>query len=181
MTRFATMVATTLSSITLGASMFVDLPKALIWNASASAPIGLYAVQSVSDLDVNDLVALRVPPLIAAFMADRGYLPIGVPMLKRVLALPGQIVCRHERDIVAYGASVGHAHERDHAGRKMPVWRGCRRISDDELFLMNFDVPDSVDGRYFGPLPRGSVIGRALPVWTDEAGDGHFQWRADTR
>ena len=40
----------------------------------------------------------------------------------------------------------------------MPVWQGCRRIGDDELFLMNFDVPDSVDGRYFGPFPRGSVI-----------------------
>jgi hypothetical protein len=38
-----------------------------------------------------------------------------------------------------------------------------------------------VDGRYFGPLPRSSVIGRALPVWTDEAGDGRFEWRADTR
>jgi type IV secretory pathway protease TraF len=46
---------------------------------------------------------------------------------------------------------------------------------------MNFDVPDSVDGRYFGPFPRGSVIGRVLPVWTDEAGDGRFQWRAARR
>ena len=46
---------------------------------------------------------------------------------------------------------------------------------------MNWDVPDSVDSRYFGPFPRGSVIGRALPVFTDEAGDGRFQWWAATR
>ena len=181
MTRIATLLATELSSLTLGTSAFVDPPKTLIWNASASAPIGLYAVQSAADLDVTDVVAVAVPPLIAEFMADRGYLPMGVPMLKRILALPGETVCRHGLDIVAYGSTIGHARERDNAGRKMPVWQGCRRIGDDELFLMNFDVPDSVDGRYFGPLPRGSVIGRALPVFTDEAGDGRFVWRASTR
>ena len=58
---------------------------------------------------------------------------------------------------------------------------GCRTIGDAELFVMNWDVPDSVDSRYFGPFPRGSVIGRALPVFTDEAGDGRFQWWAATR
>jgi type IV secretory pathway protease TraF len=114
-------------------------------------------------------------------MADRGYLPMGVPMLKRILALPGATVCRHGLDIVAYGSTIGRARERDNAGRKMPVWQGCRRIVDGELFLMNFDVSDSVDGRYFGPLPRGFVIGRVLPVFTDEAGDGRFVWRASTR
>jgi conjugative transfer signal peptidase TraF len=181
MTRIATMLATAVSSITLGTSAFVDPPKMLIWNASASTPIGLYAVRSSDDLDVTDLVAVAAPPLIAEFMADRGYLPMGVPMMKRVLALPGQTVCRHGLDIIAYGATIGHARKHDNAGRKMPVWQGCRRIADDELFLMNFDVPDSVDGRYFGPFPRGFVIGRALPIFTDEAGDGRFVWRATTR
>jgi conjugative transfer signal peptidase TraF len=181
MTRIATMLATVLSTATLGTSAFVDPPRTLIWNASASAPIGLYAVQPANDLDVTDLVAVTAPPLVAEFMANRGYLPLGVPMLKRVLALPGQIVCRHGFDIIAHGSTIGHARERDNAGRKMPVWQGCRRIGHEELFLMNFDVPDSVDGRYFGPFPRGFVIGRALPVFTDEAGDGRFEWRAATR
>lgn len=181
MTRIATLLATALSAVTVGASAFVDPPIALIWNASASAPIGLYSVQPADNLGVTDLVAVAAPPLIAEFMADRGYLPMGVPMMKRVLALPGEIVCRHGLDIVAYGSTIGHARERDNAGRKMPVWQGCRRIGTDELFLMNFDVPDSVDGRYFGPLPRGFVIGRALPVFTDEAGNGRFQWRPATR
>ena len=113
-------------------------------------------------------------------MAARGYLPIGVPMMKRILALPGQTVCRRGLDIIVYGA-VGRARERDSADREMPVWQGCHTIGDDELFVMNWDVPDSVDSRYFGPFPRGSVIGRALPVFTDEAGDGRFTWWAKTR
>jgi hypothetical protein len=33
---------------------------------------------------------------------------------------------------------------------------------------MNRDAPDSLDGRYFGPLPLSTVVGRAVPVWTFE-------------
>jgi conjugative transfer signal peptidase TraF len=181
MIRIATVLATAFSSIALGSSAFVEPPKTLIWNASASAPIGLYLIQSADDLNVTDLVAVTAPPLIAEFLSDRGYLPMGMLMMKRILALPGDTVCRYGLDIIAYRSTIGHARERDKAGRKMPVWQGCRRIGDDELFLMNFDVLDSVDGRYFGPFPRAFVIGRALPVWTDEAGDGRFEWWAATR
>jgi type IV secretory pathway protease TraF len=46
---------------------------------------------------------------------------------------------------------------------------------------MNPSVPDSLDGRYFGSLPARDVIGRATPLYTDEAGDGRFIWRATTR
>jgi type IV secretory pathway protease TraF len=32
---------------------------------------------------------------------------------------------------------------------------------------MNWQSADSLDSRYFGPLPTSAVIGRAVPVWTD--------------
>ena len=82
MTRVATMLTTVVTSITLGSSGFVDPPKSLIWNASASAPIGLYAVQPADHLDVTDLVAVMPPPLIAEFLADRGYLRPGVSLVE---------------------------------------------------------------------------------------------------
>ena len=70
--------------------------------------------------------------------------------------------------------------ERDRMGRDLPVWQGCRIIRDGELFLMNWDIRDSLDGRYFGPVLASSVIGRALPLWTDEEGVGRYEWRAPT-
>ena len=39
-------------------------------------------------------------------------------------------------------------------------------------------APGSFDGRYFGPIARAQVIGRANPVWTDEAGNGEHVWFA---
>jgi type IV secretory pathway protease TraF len=31
---------------------------------------------------------------------------------------------------------------------------------------MNWNEPASLDGRYFGPLPRSAIVGRAAPLWT---------------
>ncbi|MEQ8165802.1 MAG: S26 family signal peptidase, partial [Alphaproteobacteria bacterium] len=77
--------------------------------------------------------------------------------------------------------AMAEARDLDRAGRALPVWQGCQSIGDGEVFLLNWQHPDSLDGRYFGPLPQSAVIGRAIPLLTDETGDGHFEWRAPVR
>ena len=120
---------------------------------------------------------LLPPDDLATFLAERGYLPRGVPLIKRVLALPGTEICRHGATVVAYDHAYGEAQPRDHSGRDLPQWQGCRVIAEGEVFLMNWDAPDSLDGRYFGPLPRSAVTARVTPIFIDEYGDGRFCWR----
>jgi len=139
-----------------------------IWNASNSVPVGLYRLRPVTTLTVTELVAVQPPDPLATFLDLNGYLPIGVPMLKRVLALPGQTVCRNGLAIAVDGIDMGQAHERDGRGRSLPAWHGCRVIADGDVFVMNWQSADSLDSRYFGPVPATAVIGRAIPVWTDE-------------
>jgi type IV secretory pathway protease TraF len=119
-----------------------------------------------------------LPEPLATALADGGYLPRGVPLLKRVFALSGQTVCRLGLQITVDGVAAEPARERNLRGRPLPVWQGCRVIAADELFLMNWDESDSLDGRYFGPTLRSAIVARAVPVWTDEAGDGRFAWCA---
>jgi conjugative transfer signal peptidase TraF len=139
-----------------------------IWNASNSVPIGLYRVQPTTRLTSTELVAVQPPDLLAAFLDINGYLPMGVPMLKRVLALSGQTVCRNGLTIAVDGIDIGNARERDGRGRPLPAWQGCRVIAEGDVFVMNWQSADSLDGRYFGPLPASAVIGKAVPVWTKE-------------
>lgn len=139
-----------------------------IWNASNSVPIGLYRLRPVTKLTVTELVAVQPPDLLAAFLDLNGYLPSGVPMLKRVLALSGQTVCRNGLKIAVDGIDVGQARERDGRGHPLPVWHGCHVIADGDVFVMNWQSADSLDSRYFGPLPASAVIGKAVPIWTDE-------------
>ena len=149
-------------------STAVDLPPVLLWNASLSAPIGLYRLQSIDHLGPRDLVAVTPPDPIAAFIAERGYLPPDIPLLKHVAGLPGQIVCRIGRSIIVDGVSLGEARLTDSLGRRMPIWQGCRRITSDEVFLMNQDAENSLDGRYFGPIPRNALLAEAIPIWITE-------------
>ena len=163
-----TTIAMTFGAVALVMSTIKEATPAYIWNASKSVPIGLYQVQPVGRLVVTELVAVRPPEPLATFLDLNGYLPIGVPMLKRVLALPGQTVCRKGLTISVDAIEMGEALSRDRRGRPLPVWQGCRVVGADEVFLMNWQSADSLDGRYFGPIPTSAVIGRAVPMWTDE-------------
>jgi conjugative transfer signal peptidase TraF len=166
MTRFGFVITT------YGATLFVVLtsifhpPPKLLWNASASVPIGLYAIHRALPFRLGELVVITPPAPLAQFFAARRYLPLGVPLLKRILALPGQTVCRNGRAITVDGAAVGEALERDRFGRALPEWQGCRALAPGEVFVMNTAPSDSLDGRYFGPLPLTTVVGRADPIWT---------------
>jgi conjugative transfer signal peptidase TraF len=167
-TRFGYVATTYFTTLAVGLSTFLHPAPKLILNASASVPIGLYAVRPAGVLHVAELVVIRPPEPLASFLTDRGYLPKGVPLLKHVLALPGQTVCRTDRTITVDGIVMGEALEGDRRGRTLPVWQGCRAIPTGEVFLMNWHSEDSLDGRYFGSLPAAAIVGQAEPLWTDE-------------
>jgi conjugative transfer signal peptidase TraF len=167
MTGRMTTILATFGSVALVLTGSENETPSYVWNASESVPTGLYRLQPVERLSVTDLVAIRPPEPLATFLDLNGYLPVGVPMLKRILALPGQTVCRTGLTIAVDDIEVGHARERDARGRPLPVWQGCRVLSAGEIFVMNWQSADSFDGRYFGPIPATAVIGQAIPVWTE--------------
>ena len=180
MTRAGLIAVMALATLGIGYPALTPMPIKLMWNASASAPIGFYTVAPADTLKIPELAVIAPPEPLERFMVERGYIGRGVPLLKRVLGLPGQRVCRSGATITVDNVEMGDALEHDRMGRDLPVWQGCRIIRDGELFLMNWEIRDSLDGRYFGPVPASSVIGRALPLWTDEEGDGRYEWRAAT-
>ncbi len=165
MTRFSYVMVTYCALVAMAITAFIHPRPRLVWNATASVPMGFYSVQPADHLRVGDLAVVAAPEPIARYLAAGGYLPLGVPLVKPVAALPGQRVCRLGAVLTVDGREVGLARERDRFGRSLPVWQGCRVIAAREIFFMNPARGDSLDGRYFGPLPTSSVVGRATPLW----------------
>jgi conjugative transfer signal peptidase TraF len=114
---------------------------------------------------VNDFVVVRLPEKVAAMAAQRGYLPETVPLLKHVAGIGGRHVCSIEGSLSLDGRAVVHARTHDGAGRPLIPWSGCRALLADEVLLLSTTSEASFDSRYFGPVHRSAIIGRAIPIW----------------
>jgi len=136
----------------------------LVWNASASAPIGLYLIQQRQSPEIGAFVLVRPDEDLEKFITERGYLPKDIPLLKRVAALPGDGICRDSKAVYINETRVADTLNFDSRGRKMPAWSGCFTLQADEIFLLN-DPENSLDGRYFRATKLDDVIGIARAVW----------------
>ncbi|MBA3880632.1 MAG: peptidase [Sphingobium sp.] len=138
----------------------------LVWNVSASVPLGLYEIEPSAVPRVGDLVAVRPSPALTRFMAERRYVETNALLVKPVAALAGATVCRTNMRITLDGRAAATALPHDRFGRPLPRWSGCRRLARNQLLLIAPALRASFDSRYFGPVDRAQVIGRAFPLWT---------------
>lgn len=140
-----------------------------VYNSSDSVPVGWYRVdpagRPAGSSPVGNIVLIRLPDADATLAAQRGYLPIDIPLLKRVAAVAEQHVCIADRIVRIDGVSVAAALAADRAGRSLHAWSGCRRLRSGELFLLSATNPASFDSRYFGPVEASAVLGIAYPLW----------------
>ena len=136
----------------------------LVWNATPSAPLGLYYRQ-FGELMRGDWVLIR-PPLVAGQLAAaRHYFPPHIALIKRVAARGGDRVCRSGEAISINGREMATAMKQDSRARDLPAWSGCVALKPSEIFVLNAPSA-SFDSRYFGPVPRDHVIERIAPLWT---------------
>lgn len=144
----------------------------VVYNPTDSVPQGWYTIERGVDarsLPVGSIVLARLPADVAAVAAYRGYLPKGVPILKRVGAVSPQFVCVRGDAVHVNGRAIATVLARDGVQRPLEAWAECRRLVAGELFLLSVTSQASFDSRYFGPLSAPMVLGSARPLWTWEA------------
>lgn len=150
----------------LGLTMAFPPSPRLVWNASASAPVGLYAVTPGHEVDPGDMVIAWLPEAWRTLAASRHYLPANLPLVKRVAAGPGDEICALGQEIFINGRWAATRVATDPRGRPMPWWSGCVRLRAHQFFLLITGSPASFDGRYFGLTESSQIIGKARPLWT---------------
>lgn len=148
----------------LVATLFWEPRPLLVWNASASAPVGLYGVAPPNNVRAGETVIAWIPEPARSLASERRYLPSNVPLVKRVGAASGDRVCAVGEAIWVNGRHVASRREADGRGRPMPWWTDCRDLGEGDYFLL-MESPDSFDGRYFGITRSEDLVGRAVLLW----------------
>ncbi len=164
--RITALLLTVVGLVLLIETSFVRPTPRLVYNASDSVPVGWYRIGSTDALHVGGIVLARLPAASAAFAARRGYLPMRIPLLKRIGAMAPQVVCVRDGIVRIDSIRVAVTLAVDGSGRRLTAWTHCRRLRAGELFLLSTTNPASFDSRYFGPVNTSAVIGAARPLWT---------------
>lgn len=154
-----------LGTLALGSTILFPPPPRLLWNATASAPVGFYLVSPGAWLARGDMVVARAPYPARLLAARRHYLPMNVPLVKRVVGVPGDIICARGDRVTLDGRLIARRLLHDSMGRTLPWWEGCEGLLPGRYFLLMDNVPASFDGRYFGPVGESDIIGKASPLW----------------
>jgi conjugative transfer signal peptidase TraF len=150
------------ATLLVAAIGFRPLPL-VIWNASDSVPTGFYWV-SKKQVQLGEIAVISPPEWVRLYATSRDYLPADVWLLKPVFATDGGLVCRFGLFIFVDGKWVARAKIFDRQKRILPVWKGCRTLKSDEIFLLA-KPKNSFDSRYFGPISRSQVVGTAIPLF----------------
>lgn len=160
--RRAPLVTGGIGLAALLAALSAQIPERLIWNRSGSLPEGLYW-RSDEAFGRGDIVAVSGSSEAAQWSASHGFTGRNWPFLKQVAGVPGDRICREGAEIIINGERAGAALSTAQNGVVLPVWTGCRRLTEGEVFLMN-PHPRSLDGRYFGVTAVSDIDGRVIPV-----------------
>lgn len=141
-------------------STFRPVPERLIWNRTGSIPEGFYWLSDEPfTKDGWGVVSARSAE--AQWAELHGFVGRDWPLLKRVAGVPGDKICRDGATVSINGLVAGEALIKAESGVVLPSWSGCRRVADDEIFLMNAH-PQSLDGRYFGMTSVRDIDGSAI-------------------
>jgi len=113
----------------------------------------------------GDIVVFKRPPLETQNFAD---------LVKRVIGLPGETISTKDGHVYIDGkllnepwlppgpsSFTGALPDDQHPQFNMP---GPVTIPAGEYFVMGDNRTDSEDSRYFGPIPKSLIVGRAVAV-----------------
>lgn len=141
-------------------SVVSPLPERLIWNRTGSVPEGFYWL-SDEPFTKGGWVVVSARSAEAQWAEAHGFVGEDWPLLKRVAGIPGDEICRDGVTVLINGMPAGEALIETGDGLDLPSWSGCRRVLEDQIFLMNVH-PQSLDGGYFGITSARDIEGSAI-------------------
>ena len=111
------------------------------------------------------IVAFPAPAAALDYAWQRGGRGDPTLFLKPLAAGPGDHVCVTDR-LEINGRFIAPVMVSGPDGVPLPRWSGCRALATGEWLTYAPRIPNSLDGRYYGPVQASDMVGVFRPVWT---------------
>lgn len=135
----------------------------LSYQVTPSMPKGFYWVTPIhGSLHRNEVVVFKPPAQFEKYLTKKHWLPDDGVMMKHIVALPGDWVCKKDDYIWLNDKMLAPVFSHAPKGEALPSLAFCGTLLHNQYLLMSLRVPNSFDGRYFGPVSRRLIIGRAI-------------------
>lgn len=135
----------------------------IIYNATDSLPHGIYRVIKQQNYKRGDLIVFPVPERVRSFVIERGWLKPDSYLIKPVAAKTGDNMRITSRQVFINGISFGATKKQDRRGLPLPSLVFNDTLSPGKIAVLQRS-DDSFDSRYFGPIDKKDIIGKAVPI-----------------
>ena len=145
------------------------------FNISSSMPYGIYQKQTANEIQRGDIVAVCLDSTWQALGRQRGYLGRGIcafhssPLVKRVIAGPGDVVRVSEKGIIVnhqFYPAPHYKRDKNHQRLSYPFAFNQAKRTQGYWLYGEMDHHHSWDSRYFGAVKLKNIIGKYRPILT---------------
>lgn len=144
--------------------MLLDFGYRITYSASASMPKGFYLITPIKRLARFDAVMFSPPPSAKDFILMHNWGPKSGFVLKYVYGVPGDMVCNRNNGILINQKLIANIYHYYAPGKKLPRTDFCAQLGQDQYFLLSTKIEHSFDSRYYGPIFRAAIVGKALKL-----------------
>ncbi|MDX2164738.1 MAG: conjugative transfer signal peptidase TraF [Gammaproteobacteria bacterium] len=152
--------------------------NSFVINITPSEPLGIYKIHQISEVNQihrDDIVAVCLSSRYQDLGLRQGYLFSGMrcgktaPLIKTVVALPGDTVILKSNEVVVNGKVLIYATKYiDSHGRRLDVFpRGVYK-NIKTYWLIGTSDPNSWDSRYWGGVNRKNIVFTVVPLLTQK-------------
>lgn len=138
----------------------------ITYSKSQSMPQGWYFVIPAKNLQRNDIVVFLPPKNTRDFLSQKHWGPKSNLLLKHVMGMPGDLVCNRNHYLWINQRKIAPILAFYAKHKRLPQNNFCGKLVNDEYLLLSTKITRSFDGRYFGPVKRTSISGKAVPLFT---------------
>lgn len=153
-----------LLSLAAAVMFFHRLGFMLTYQPTASMPKGFYFVYPSREIQRGNIVVFHAPKKIAIFLEAHHWLPTSGLMMKHVAALSGDNVCQRDNKLFINGHDAAALKNTYAPGHPLPTKHFCGDVKKDQFLALSTSNPKSYDGRYFGPVTRHAIVGKAVKL-----------------